>query len=189
MNETVEPRRTESSARADTAPAEAQRPGPALLIGSNLFRNTSGVVKVQGKEQIVLEPRPEEGLLLLTMDLYSDEGVHLAHLRRNVLALNQSGQFMVETHRTEGTEAGDFPWVRVLDRRSGDTVFEARGAAENRILIAAGRFYSHKGTLVEITPNFCRIGSSTTHFGDIVESRGGMAVLGTDPARPFPARP
>ncbi|HXV68167.1 MAG TPA: hypothetical protein VD738_04510 [Nitrospira sp.] len=189
MDETVESRRTVPAAPTDTAAAEARKLGLALLIGSNLFRNTSGVIKIQGKEQIVLESRPEQGLLLLTMDLYGEGGTHVAHVRRNVLALNQSGQYAVEAHHAQSEVSGDFPWVRLVDRRSGESVLEARIAAEHRVQIAAGRFYSHTGMLIEITPNFCRIGASTTLFGDIVESRGGMVVLGSDPSRPSPARP
>jgi hypothetical protein len=189
MDETVEPRRAGPSSHTDTATAETRQPGLALLIGSNLFRNTSGVVKIQGKEQLVLEYKPEQGLLLLTMDLYSEGGTHVAHLRRNVLALNRSGQFTTEIHRSQSEVPGDFPWVRLLHQRSGEIVLEARVASENRIQITSGRFYSHKGMVVDITSNFCRLGSSTTLFGDIVESRGGMVVLGSEPSPPFPARP
>jgi hypothetical protein len=31
---------------------------------------------------------------------------------------------------------------------------------------------------VEITPHYCRIGSGTTLFGNIMEARGGPAILG-----------
>jgi hypothetical protein len=57
-------------------------------------------------------------------------------------------------------------------------VLEARAVSENKIQITSGKFYSHKGTLVEITPHYCRIGSGMTLFGNIVENRGGMVVLG-----------
>jgi hypothetical protein len=40
------------------------------------------------------------------------------------------------------------------------------------------KFYSHKGTLVDITPHYCRIGAGTTLFGDISENKGGPVVLG-----------
>jgi hypothetical protein len=40
-----------------------------LNIGSNIIRNTSGVLNVSGKEQISLEIGKDDQLLL-TMDLY-----------------------------------------------------------------------------------------------------------------------
>lgn len=177
MDETVEPLRGGLSSRADVAAAETQKPGLELLIGSNIFRNTNGVVKIHGKEQLVLESKPERGLLL-TIDLYSEGGTRIAHLRRNVLALNQAERFAVEIHRAQSDSATDAPWVRLSDRQSGEIVLEARLASENKIQIASGKFYSHKGTPVEITSHYCRIGSGMTLFGDIVENRGGMVVLG-----------
>lgn len=189
MDETVESRRAGSSPHSDLEGAESRKPGLELLIGSNLFRNTNGVIKVHGKEQLVLESKPEQGLLLVTMDLYSESGTHVAHVRRNVLALNLAGQFTTEIHRSQTDVTTDSPWVRLLDHRAGVIALEARVVSENRVQVASGKFYSHRGTLVEITPNFCRIGSSTTLFGDIVESRGGTVVLGSEVSRPFPARP
>jgi len=173
----------------DPEGTEARKLGLELLVGSNLFRNTNGVIKIHGKEQLVLESKPEQGLLLVTMDLYSETGGHIGHLRRNVLALNQTGQFATEVHRSQGDRPDDYPWVRLSDQRSGALVLEAQVASENRVQIVAGRFYSHRGALVEITPNYCRIGSDITLFGDIVESRGGMVVLASEVPRPFPARP
>lgn len=178
MDETVEPLRAGPSSRTDVATAESQKLGLELLIGSNIFRNTNGVVKIHGKEQLVLESKPEQGLLLLTIDLYGEGGTHIAHLRRNVLALNQAGQFAIDIHRAQSNSPTDAPWVCLSNQQTGEIVLEARVESENKIQITSGKFYSHKGTLVEITPHYCRIGSGMTLFGDIVESRGGMVVLG-----------
>lgn len=178
MDETVEPRKTEPSSRTDVAGAGTQKPGLELLIGSNIFRNTNGVVKIHGKEQLVLEHKPEQGLLLVTIDLYGEAGTHIAHLRRNVLALNPAGQFTIEIHRATSDSPSETPWVRLLDQHSGNIVFEATVLSGNRIQITAGKFCSHKGIPVEITPHYCRIGSGMTLFGDIVENRGGTVVLG-----------
>jgi hypothetical protein len=171
------------------ATAKTDTRGLELLIGSNIFRNTNGVIKVQGKEQLVLEFRPEQGLLLVTMDLYSENGIHVAHLRRNVFVLNRSEQFAAEIHRSQCEAQVDHPWVRLLDRRSGLPVLETQVVSENRAHILSGKFYSHQGAPVEITPHYCRIGAGTTLFGEIVESRGGMVSLGSELSRPFPARP
>ena len=53
---------------------EKPEQGLELHVGSNVFRNTNGVVKLQGKEQLVLETQPDPLVLLLTMDLYDDQG-------------------------------------------------------------------------------------------------------------------
>jgi hypothetical protein len=157
---------------------EADNHGLELLIGSNLFRNTNGVVKIHGKEQLVIESKPEEGTLLMTADLYNEGGARIAHLRRNVLALNRSGQFTVDAHQTQTDSPADAPWVRLSDRQSGEIVLEARAASRHKVQIVSGKFYSHKGSLIEITAHYCRLGTNITHFGDIVDSGGKTAVLG-----------
>ena len=68
-----------------------------LLIGSNNFRNTNGVLAIQGKEQIVFELVPEDDLLLLTMDLYDERGRQTAHLRRNHWKFNVEDRFAFST--------------------------------------------------------------------------------------------
>ena len=178
MDESIELRGVGIPAPADIAVSETQKQGLELHIGSNIFRNTNGVVKIHGKEQIVLESRPEQGLLLITIDLYSDAGIHIAHLRRNVLALNRADRFTVTIHRGDMSAPSDSPWVRVSDQITGEIVIEARAVSEKKSQITVGKFYSHKGIPVEITPHYCRIGSGTTRFGDIVESRGGAVILG-----------
>ncbi len=178
MSETVEPRRSDASSRADVAAAEAPKPGLELLIGSNIFRNTNGVVKFHGKEQLVFEPKPDQGTLLVTFDLYSETGVHIGHLRRNVPALNQVGRFSIDVHRSQSDLHSDPPRVLISDRKTGETVLEARLVREHKLQITAGKFYSHKGILIEITPHYCRIGSGLTLFGDIVENRGRTVALG-----------
>jgi hypothetical protein len=149
-----------------------------VRIGSNIFRNTNGVVAIHGKEQLVIEVKPDRGLLLATLDLYNERGIRLAHLRRSVFALNEGGRFAVDVPLGQRLSSVDSPTVLVTDLQGGHVVLEARMASEHRVDLVCGKLYSHKGTLVEITPHYCRIGSGTTLFGNIVEARGGPAVLG-----------
>ena len=72
MSESLAPHRTIGAATPDPIDTESSRLGLELLIGSNKFRNTNGVVRIQGKEQLFLESKPEQGLLLVTIDLYGE---------------------------------------------------------------------------------------------------------------------
>lgn len=154
------------------------RQGIELRIGSNSFRHTNGVITIQGKEQLVFETTPEHGLFLLTFDLYSHEGTKIAHLRRNVLKVNHADRFLIHTNQGQQDPSTDRPWILLTDRETGEIVLEAHMPTERRIQISSGKFYSHKGDLVEITPHYCRIGSGMTLFGDIRETQGGSATLG-----------
>ena len=173
---------------SDRAGAKTSQQRLELIIGSNIFRSTNGIVTIQGKAQLVIERQPEQELLL-TMDLYDHHGVQTAHLRRNVFMLNRSEQFAIETHRPQCDGPGDDSWVRLTDRRSGSPVIEIHLVSAHRVHIVSGKFHSHRGVPVDITPNFCRIGPSTTLFGEIRESRGGMVNLGAEPSPSFPTQP
>lgn len=177
MDDPVASRRTESIGRTATA-GVPPKPGLELRIGSNIFRSTNGVVKIHGKEQLVIEVKPEQGLLLATLDLYNERGIRVAHLRRNVLTLNDSGRFTVEAPLGQRLSSADRPSVLVTDLQSDHVVLEARMTSDYAVDLACGKFYSHKGMLVEITRHYCRIASGTALFGNIVEARGGPAVLG-----------
>ena len=74
---------------------EEEKPeqGLELHVGSNIFRTTNGVVKLQGKEQIVIEVQPDPPALLLTMDFYDERGQRIGHIRRNQLSVVGSARF------------------------------------------------------------------------------------------------
>ena len=157
---------------------EKPEQGLELYVGSNVFRNTNGVVKLQGKEQMVLETQPQPSALLLTMDLYDEQGIRVGHIRRNALSVHSTGRFTINVRAGGEAMQGDPPSVTVTDRTTGQTVFEACLMQRRKVRITAGRFYTHKGELVTVSPHYCRIGTGLTRFGDVVESRGSAAIIG-----------
>ncbi len=154
------------------------RSGLELCVGSNIFRNTNGVIQIHGKEQLVIETNREHGLFLITLDLYDAHGARVAHLRRNTLTLNEGNRFAVEVQLGPSLSSVDWPSVRLTDLQSGGIVLTAAMTAPHKASLLYGKFYSHRGIQVEITPHYCRIGSGKTLFGDIVESRNGPVILG-----------
>jgi hypothetical protein len=159
---------------------EEEKPeqGLELHVGSNVFRTTNGVIKLQGKEQIVLEVQPDPPALLVTMDFYDGQGQRIGHLRRNALSAAGSTRFRVKADTApDATLDGPFT-VTVSDRTTGSTVIEVSLFQRRKIRVTCGNFHTHKGELVSISPHYCRIGSGLTLFGDVVESRGGTAAIG-----------
>jgi hypothetical protein len=152
--------------------------GLELYVGSNVFRNTNGVVKFQGKEQMVLEMQPQPLALLLTMDLYNEEGTRVGHIRRNALSAHSANRFAVSVKVNGEATPDDPPSIIVTDRTTGHTVLEACLTQRRKIRITAGYFCTHKGELVTVSPHYCRIGTGLTRFGDVAESRGSAAVIG-----------
>ncbi|MEK7236481.1 MAG: hypothetical protein AAB242_07665 [Nitrospirota bacterium] len=157
---------------------EKPEQGLELHIGSNVFRNTNGVVKLQGKEQVVLETQPDPLALLLTMDFYDDQGTRIGHIRRNALSAHSAVRFTINVKASGEATPDDPPSVTVADRTTGHMVFEVCLLQRRKIRITLGHFYTHKGELVTISPHYCRIGTGLTRFGDVAESRGGAATIG-----------
>jgi hypothetical protein len=147
-----------------------------INLGSNNMRNTNGVIKLQGREQLVLEHNPTQ--IFLTMDLYDDAGTHLAHLRRNTWAFNRRERFVLQTSSPAVTSFSESPWLKILERQNGAIVLEVNMDANGRLNVFNGQFHTRKGDLVEITPHVCRIGTSVSLFGDVRECRGGSVIIG-----------
>jgi hypothetical protein len=157
---------------------EKPEQGLELHVGSNVFRNTNGVVKLQGKEQLVLETQPQPLALLLTMDLYDEKGTRIGHIRRNALSAQSASRFTIRVKLSDEATPDDHPSVTVEDRITGCTVFEACFMQRRKFRITEGNFYTHKGDLVTVSPHYCRIGPGFTLFGAVAESRGSVAAIG-----------
>jgi hypothetical protein len=159
---------------------EVEKPevGLELHVGSNIFRATNGVVKFQGKEQIVLEIQTAPPALLLTMDFYDEQGQRIGHLRRNQLSAAGSSRFAVCVTAPTDPTLDDPLTVTVSERATGHTVIEVYLFQRRKIRFTNAHFHTHKGEVVSISPHYCRIGTSLTMFGDVVEGRGGTAAIG-----------
>jgi hypothetical protein len=159
---------------------EEEKPeqGLELHVGSNIFRTTNGVVKLQGKEQIVIEVQPDPPALLLTMDFYDERGQRIGHIRRNQLSVVGSARFALCITTASDATLDDPLTVTVSDRATDRTVIEVSLFHRRKIRFMSAYFHTHKGEVVSITPHYCRIGSGLTMFGDVVEGRGGSAMLG-----------
>ena len=149
-----------------------------LVIGSNSFRNTNGVLAIHGKEQIVLEIATESDQLILTMDLYSASGRQVAHLRRNEWKFNLDDRFAFSATAASPSLYGGAPWLKLEDKETGDAVLEASVPDCDKVQILQGKLYTHKGQLLEITFHLCRIAGVVTMFGDTRDARGGAIVIG-----------
>jgi hypothetical protein len=159
---------------------EEEKPetGLELHVGSNIFRTTNGVIKFQGKEQIVLEVQADPPALLLTMDFYDEQGQRIGHLRRNQLSATGSNHFAVGVTAPSDPTLDDPLTVTVSERTTGSRVIEVYLFQRRKIRFTTAHFHTHKGEVVSISPHYCRIGTSLTLFGDVIEGRGGTATIG-----------
>ena len=159
---------------------EEEKPeaGLELHVGSNIFRTTNGVIKIQGKEQIVLEVQPDPPALLLTMDFYDEQGQRIGHLRRNQLSAAGASRFAVGVTAPPDATLDDSLTITVSERATGSTVVEVYLFQRRKIRFTTAHFHTHKGEVVSISPHYCRLSTGLTMFGDVVEGRGGTAAIG-----------
>jgi hypothetical protein len=139
-----------------------------LNIGSNILRNTSGVLNVQGKDQIYLEIGKVDKQLLLTMEIYDANGKLIGKLVRNAWVTNDKDRFDITTHPSS---------LKLIDKQTGETVVEANVTGQEMIEIPQVKFYTHKGHLLEITPQYWKI-MGMTMSGNIFDSCGGAVGIG-----------
>ena len=149
-----------------------------LNIGSNIFRNANGVVKVQEKEQIVLQIGTEEHRLFVTMDLYDAVGHHIAHLRRNSWAFNDKNRFEIRTSPTSESLFAFPVCLKVMDTQTKEPILEISLVEKSTVHIPQGRVFSHRGQLLEITPHCWRFPGKPTMFGSVQDVRGGVIAIG-----------
>ena len=159
---------------------EEEKPevGLELHVGSNIFRTTNGVIKFQGKEQVVLEVQQDPPALLLTMDFYDEHGRRIGHLRRNQLSAAGASRFAVAVTAPPDPTLDDPLTVTVSERATGSTIIEVYLFQRRKIRFTTAHFHTHKGDVVSISPHYCRLGTGLTMFGDVVEGRGGTAAIG-----------
>jgi len=138
-----------------------------INIGSNIIRNTNGVLNVEGKDQISLEVR-EDGQLLVTMDIYDDAGKHTSRLLRNAWTFNKGDRFWVTTNPSD---------LSLTDSSTGEIVVRVRVIDRGHLEVLEGRFYTHKGHLLEITPEYWRVAGIITMSGNTIDGCDGAVGI------------
>lgn len=148
-----------------------------LKIGSNAFRNTNGIVAIQGVEQLVLEWHPDQHQLLVTLDLYNEHGQRMGHVRRNRLALDAKNTFECSSGPETPSLFTPHPWVKIVAKKTREVILDVSVVDTESIAISQGRFHTHQGSLVEINSHVCRVGEGTALFGEVKEMDGGVLKL------------
>jgi hypothetical protein len=118
-----------------------------LNFGSNIVSNSNGILTIEGKNQIHIEVG-DESQPLLTMNLYDDKGKSVGMLNRNELVENPGNRFATTITSSS---------LKLTDTTNEELIITINVAEGNIIQILNGRFYTHFGKLIEITPDFYSI--------------------------------
>ena len=118
-----------------------------LNFGSNMVSNMSGVLTLEGENQISLETG-DNGQPLLTMNIYNTKGREIARISRNKWVFNEKDRFETAINASS---------LKLTDKRSGHCLIEINLLDKNIMQIPHGKFYTHYGQLVEVTSSLYRI--------------------------------
>lgn len=139
-----------------------------IELGTNTLRNTNGVFIAHGKEQVHLEWLEEEKKLVLSMGVYMPTGTEVARLKRNVWETNPGDRFVL-------TELPEM--VKVEDTTLQTVVMEIHKKENQMVTIPAAKFYTSKGTLSEVSPEWWRVGNKMELTGIETDLEGGGIEL------------
>ncbi len=139
-----------------------------LEIGSNILYNTNGILRLEGDDQITFEKGIQGDPLLLTMNLYSSQGDHMARLEKNSWISNPQDRYAVIITPPSS--------LRLREASYDVFLMEANMVDSGRIAVPNGHFYTHRGTRVYVTPQLLRVGILTMANIEI-DGAGGAVEL------------
>ncbi len=139
-----------------------------IVIGSNVLRNTNGLVTAHGQQLLHLEIDKENNQIVLTMDMYMPTGTHVAKLERNAWTLNEGERFEL---------TADPASLKIIDTTLKSVVIELNAGESARLKLEQAKFYTSKGTLSEVSPEWWRVGNKLELIGIDMDLEGGAIAL------------
>lgn len=139
-----------------------------IQLGTNTLRNTNGTFVAHGQEQLRIELSEDEPKLALTMAVFMPTGTEVATLKRNVWEANPGERFVL----TSTPEM-----LKVEDSTLKTTVMEIYRTENQTVNIPSAKFYTSKGALSEVSPEWWRVGNKMELTGIDTDLEGGGIEL------------
>jgi hypothetical protein len=137
-------------------------------VGSNLYRNTDGMIEIEGVPQIQVALKPITGALLVNFALFNEEGKVTAKLNDSTLMINEKRAYDVTKT----------PKSLVLTHpASGTVILQVDVKAPNVVAFTKGEFHTIKGHVIRISPTEWNIDKLRTS-GTTQDLKGKSVVIG-----------
>ena len=137
-------------------------------VGSNLYRNTDGMIEIEGVPQIQVALKPATDILLVNFALFDAEGKVTAKLNDSTLMFNEKRAYDVT--KTQKS-------LLLTHTASGTVIIQLDVKASGVVAITKGEFHTIKGHVFHVSATEWRIeklsASGTTH-----DAKGGPVVIG-----------
>ena len=137
-------------------------------VGSNVYRNTDGMIEIEGVPQIEVALKPGTGALLVNFALFNEEGKVTAKLNESTLMINEKRAYDV-TRTPKG--------LSLTHSASGTVVLQIDMTAPGVVALTKGEFHTVKGHVIRISPTEWRI-DKLRASGTTQDLNGKSVVIG-----------
>jgi hypothetical protein len=137
-------------------------------VGSNMYRNTDGMIEIEGVPQIQVALKPITGALLVNFALFSAEGKVMAKLNDSTLMINERRAYdVMKTPKS----------LLLTHPESGTVIIQMEVKAPDVVTFTKGEFHTMKGHVIRISPTEWNI-DKLRASGTTQDVKGGSVVLG-----------
>ena len=137
-----------------------------MEVGSNVYRNTDGMIEIEGVPQIEVALKPGTGALLVNFALFDAEGKVTAKLNDSTLMINEKRAYDVTT-----TPKG----LSLRYSASGTVILQIDMTAPGVVALTKGEFHTVKGHVIRISPTEWRI--DKLHASGTTQDLNGKSVV------------
>ena len=137
-------------------------------VGSNLYRNTDGMIEIEGIPQIQVTLKPNTGALLVNFALFDANGKVTAKLNDSTLMINEKRAYDVrQTPKS----------LLLTHSASGTVVLQIDLKAPDVVAFTKGEFHTIKGHVIQVSTTEWKI-DKLRASGTNQDVKGGSVVLG-----------
>lgn len=137
-------------------------------VGSNLYRNTDGMIEIEGVPQIQVALKPVTGALLVNFALFNEEGKVTAKLNDSTLMINEKRAYELKNNPKS---------LLLTHPASGTVIVQIDVKAPEVVAFTKGEFHTIKGHVIRISPTEWSI-EKLRASGTTQDMQGGSVVLG-----------
>jgi len=137
-------------------------------VGSNLYRNTDGMIEIEGVPQIQVAMKPTTGDLLVNFALFDAAGKVTAKLVDSTLMINERRAYEVNTTPKN---------LLLTHLASGTVILQMDVKAPDVVAFTKGEFHTIKGHVIRVSPTEWKI-DKLRASGTTQDVKGGSVVLG-----------
>jgi len=137
-------------------------------VGSNVYRNTDGMIEIEGIPQIQITLKPNTGALLVNFALFDVNGKVTAKLNDSTLMINEKRAY--EVTKTPKS-------LLLTHPASGTVVLQMDLKAPDVVAFTKGEFHTIKGHVIQVSATEWKI-EKLRASGTIQDVKGGSVVLG-----------